>query len=92
MSATDVLSEGPGSGSSPSLRCWADPAMYRIITLDQRGTGKSTPTSSIEENTLWDLVEDLEKLRKHLGMMLLHETVIVIVDVNIPDSLALVLK
>jgi len=43
-----------------------DPEAYRIVLFDQRGSGKSTPHASLEENTTWDLVEDIEKIRKHL--------------------------
>ncbi|MCP3955488.1 MAG: prolyl aminopeptidase, partial [Desulfobacterales bacterium] len=59
---------GPGSGSSPDQRRVFDPQKYRIILFDQRGCGKSTPTASLENNTTWDLVEDMERLRKHLGI------------------------
>jgi proline iminopeptidase len=45
-----------------------DPDAYRIILFDQRGSGKSTPHAEIEENTTWDLVADMEAIRKHLGI------------------------
>lgn len=57
---------GPGSGTEPKQRRFFDPRKYRIILFDQRGCGKSQPYASLEENTTWDLVEDMEKLRKHL--------------------------
>ncbi len=57
---------GPGGGFSPTHRRLFDPAKYRIILFDQRGAGKSTPHASLENNTTWDLVADLEVLRKHL--------------------------
>ncbi|MQL73119.1 hypothetical protein Taro_005473 [Colocasia esculenta] len=60
------LHGGPGAGTSPSNRQFFDPEFYRIILFDQRGAGKSTPHACLEENTTWDLVEDIEKLRKHL--------------------------
>ncbi|GMQ01285.1 hypothetical protein CsSME_00047975 [Camellia sinensis var. sinensis] len=60
------LHGGPGGGTSPSNRKFFDPDFYRIILFDQRGAGKSTPHACLEENTTWDLVEDIEKLRKHL--------------------------
>lgn len=60
------LHGGPGSGTNPSQRRFFDPKNYRIILMDQRGCGKSTPHASLEKNTTWDLVEDLEKLREHL--------------------------
>lgn len=59
---------GPGGGTDPSHRRFFDPDRYRIILFDQRGCGKSTPHASIEENTTWDLVKDLEKIRTHLGI------------------------
>lgn len=61
-----VLHGGPGGGISPFLRQMHDPAAYRIILFDQRGCGKSTPHAELRENTTWDLVEDIEKLRRHL--------------------------
>jgi len=63
-----VLHGGPGAGSSPGTRRLFDPNVYRIILFDQRGSGKSTPLGSVEDNTTWSLVEDIEKLRKHLGI------------------------
>jgi proline iminopeptidase len=42
--------------------------VYRIVLFSQRGCGQSTPSSCLEENTTWDLVEDVERLRKHLGI------------------------
>jgi len=61
-----VLHGGPGSGSSPLLRRHLDPAHYRIVCPDQRGSGLSTPTGSITHNTLADLLADLRLLRAHL--------------------------
>ncbi len=63
-----VLHGGPGGGISPFLRKLHDPAAYRIIVFDQRGCGQSTPHAGLEENTTWDLVADIEKLRVHLGI------------------------
>ncbi|CAL9774886.1 unnamed protein product [Musa acuminata subsp. burmannicoides] len=60
------LHGGPGAGTSASNRCFFDPEFYRIILFDQRGAGKSTPHACLEENTTWDLVDDIEKLREHL--------------------------
>lgn len=57
---------GPGGGCQPECAKYFDPAVYRIILLDQRGSGKSTPHAELKENTTWHLVEDIEKLRKHL--------------------------
>jgi proline iminopeptidase len=59
---------GPGAGSSPTMRRLHDPKAYRIILFDQRGCGRSTPYAELRENTTWDLVEDMEALRVHLGI------------------------
>ena len=63
-----VLHGGPGGGISPFLRQGHDPAKYRIILFDQRGCGQSTPHASLIDNTTWDLVADIERLRAHLGV------------------------
>lgn len=60
------LHGGPGVGILPAYRRFFDPEFYRVVLLDQRGSGKSTPFAELRENTTWHLVEDLEKLRKHL--------------------------
>jgi proline iminopeptidase len=57
---------GPGGGTEPKQRRFFDPAAYRIVLFDQRGAGKSTPHASLEENTTWHLVADMERLREHL--------------------------
>ena len=62
------LHGGPGGGTDPKQRRFFDPDKYRIVLFDQRGCGKSTPYASLEENTTWDLVSDIEKLREHLGI------------------------
>ena len=62
------LHGGPGGGISPDYRRYFDPQIYRIVLFDQRGSGNSTPHASIEENTTWDLVADIERLREHLGI------------------------
>ena len=59
---------GPGGKIMPKSRQYFDPDFYRIILFDQRGTGKSQPKCCLEENTTWHLVEDIEKIRKHLGI------------------------
>ncbi len=59
---------GPGGGTEPGHRRFFNPEQYRIILFDQRGCGQSTPHACLEENTTWDLVADLETLRKHLGI------------------------
>mgnify|MGYP006276026749 CR=1 FL=1 len=63
-----VLHGGPGGGITPFLRRLHDPAHYRIVLFDQRGCGQSTPHAELRENTTWDLVADMEKLRAHLGI------------------------
>jgi len=62
------LHGGPGGSTSPAQRRYYDPKKFRIVLHDQRGAGRSTPFAEIRENTTWDLVEDIEKLRKHLGI------------------------
>jgi len=59
---------GPGGGCTDSNRCFFDPALYRIILIDQRGAGRSTPTADLTDNTTWDLVADLETLRGALNI------------------------
>lgn len=63
---------GPGGGSGPTMRRFHDPDTYRIILFDQRGCGRSTPHAELEENTTWHLVEDIERLRVHLGIEKWH--------------------
>ncbi|MFE7856391.1 prolyl aminopeptidase [Streptomyces sp. NPDC057403] len=68
-----VLHGGPGSGSSPYYRRLFDPAAYRIVLLDQRGSGRSVPRASAYDtdmsvNTTAHLIADLERLRRHLGI------------------------
>ena len=60
------LHGGPGGGSIPAYRRYFDPQKWRIVVFDQRGCGKSTPHAELAENTTWDLVGDIEKLRSHL--------------------------
>jgi proline iminopeptidase len=57
---------GPGGGTDPRQRRFFDPSRYRIVLFDQRGCGRSTPHASLEDNTTWDLVRDMEKIREHL--------------------------
>lgn len=59
---------GPGAGCGPNMRRYHDPAAYRIILFDQRGCGRSTPHAELAENTTWDLVADMERIRIHLGI------------------------
>ena len=62
------LHGGPGGGTAPKMRRFFDPKKYRIALFDQRGCGKSTPHASLETNTTWDLVADIERLRVRLGV------------------------
>ncbi len=63
-----VLHGGPGGGCSPIMRRYFDPAVYRIILFDQRGCGRSRPHASVENNTTWHLVADIELIRTSLGI------------------------
>jgi len=60
------LHGGPGGGTVPLYRQYFDPTKWRIVLFDQRGCGKSQPHAELEQNTTWDLVSDIEKLRTHL--------------------------
>ncbi|MDQ2937015.1 MAG: prolyl aminopeptidase [Acidobacteriota bacterium] len=62
------LHGGPGGGLVPEYRRYFDPNVYRLVLFDQRGAGKSTPHASLEDNTTWHLVEDIERLREHFGI------------------------
>lgn len=62
------LHGGPGSGCNPTQRRFFDPTHYRVILLDQRGCGRSTPQGEVRENTTADLVNDIEALRHHLNI------------------------
>ena len=63
-----VLHGGPGGGCSPAMRRYFDPANFRIILFDQRGCGRSRPHASVESNTTWHLVRDIELIRETLGI------------------------
>jgi len=63
-----VLHGGPGGGSSPAMRRFFDPSVYRVILFDQRGCGRSRPHASVEANTTWHLVSDIEAIRSALGI------------------------
>lgn len=62
------LHGGPGAGCTPTHRRFFDPSAYRIVLLDQRGAGRSTPAASLIENTTGHLVADIECLRRHLDI------------------------
>ena len=63
-----VLHGGPGGGCSPAMRRYFDPAVYRVVLFDQRGCGRSRPHASVENNTTWDLVADIERIREALDI------------------------
>lgn len=63
-----ALHGGPGGGLSPEMRRFFDPARYHVVGMDQRGCGRSTPHAEIRENTTWDLVADIERVRERLGI------------------------
>jgi proline iminopeptidase len=62
------LHGGPGGGTDARMRQFFDPRRYRIVLFDQRGCGRSTPAASLQDNTTWHLVDDIEKLREELGI------------------------
>lgn len=62
------LHGGPGAGIIPKHRRFFDPQHYHIILFDQRGAGKSRPFANLENNTTWDLVSDIEKIRVKLDI------------------------
>ena len=63
-----VLHGGPGGGCSPAMRRYFNPDVYRIILFDQRGCGRSRPHASVDHNTTWHLVADIEHIRTTLGI------------------------
>ncbi|MEA1890620.1 MAG: prolyl aminopeptidase [Pseudomonadota bacterium] len=62
------LHGGPGTGCFPAHRRFFDPEKYRIVLFDQRGCGRSTPHCSLEQNTTWHLVDDIEAIRQFLDI------------------------
>jgi proline iminopeptidase len=62
------LHGGPGAGCDARARRFFDPKRYRILLFDQRGCGRSRPHASLEHNTTWDLIGDIEKLRRHVAV------------------------
>lgn len=63
-----VLHGGPGGAVNPQMRRYFDPDRYRIVMFDQRGCGKSRPNASLDNNTTWDLIGDIEALRERLNI------------------------
>jgi proline iminopeptidase len=63
-----VLHGGPGGAINPTMRRFFDPQKWRMALFDQRGCGRSRPNASLQDNTTWALIEDIERLREHLGV------------------------
>ena len=63
-----VLHGGPGGAVNPGMRRYFDPAQYKIVMFDQRGCGLSRPNASLEDNTTWTLIDDIERLRERLNI------------------------
>jgi proline iminopeptidase len=62
------LHGGPGGGGDTNARRFFDPARHRAVLFDQRGSGRSRPLASLDDNTTWHLVADIERLRAHLAI------------------------
>ena len=62
------LHGGPGAGLIPDYRRFFDPKAYRVVLFEQRGAGRSTPHASLDHNTTWHLVQDIETIREHFGI------------------------
>jgi proline iminopeptidase len=63
-----ILHGGPGGAVNPTMRRFFDPSKWRMTLFDQRGCGRSRPNASLEDNTTWSLIADIERLREHLGI------------------------
>jgi proline iminopeptidase len=63
-----VLHGGPGGAINPTMRRFFDPKKWKVALFDQRGCGRSRPNASLEDNTTWALIEDIERLRVKLGV------------------------
>jgi proline iminopeptidase len=63
-----ILHGGPGGAINPTMRRFFDPAKWRMALFDQRGCGRSRPNASLDDNTTWSLIKDIERLREHLGI------------------------
>lgn len=62
------LHGGPGAGCQPKHRRYFDPEAYHIILFDQRGAGRSKPFAETRNNTIKDLIQDMETIREHFGI------------------------
>ena len=67
--ASIILHGGPGGAINPTMRRFFDPYRWRMVLFDQRGCGLSRPHASLEHNTTWKLIEDMERLRERLGIV-----------------------
>jgi proline iminopeptidase len=63
-----ILHGGPGGAINPTMRRFFDPAKWHMALFDQRGCGKSRPNASLDDNTTWALIDDIERLRERLGV------------------------
>ena len=63
-----ILHGGPGGAINPTMRRFFDPVKWRMVLFDQRGCGRSRPNASLQDNTTWALIEDIERLREKLGI------------------------
>jgi proline iminopeptidase len=63
-----VLHGGPGGATNPTMRRFFDPNRWRMVLFDQRGCGRSRPNASLDNNTTWDLIQDIERLREQCGV------------------------
>ena len=63
-----VLHGGPGGGCSPGMRRYFDPEAWHVILFDQRGCARSRPHASVDRNTTWDLIDDIEAIRRRVGV------------------------
>ncbi|MBI1198414.1 MAG: prolyl aminopeptidase [Phenylobacterium sp.] len=63
-----ILHGGPGGAINPTMRRFFDPQKWRMALFDQRGCGRSRPNASLDDNTTWSLIDDIERLREHLGV------------------------
>ena len=63
-----ILHGGPGGAINPTMRRFFDPKRWRTVLFDQRGCGRSRPNASLQNNTTWDLIADIERLRERMGV------------------------
>ncbi len=63
-----ILHGGPGGAINPTMRRFFDPSKWRMMLFDQRGCGRSRPNAVLEDNDTWKLVEDIERLRRKVGV------------------------